>query len=142
MRVLVVCSGNICRSPLAAAAMRRHVEGHDIEVTSAGTIAETGRPATPTMQSVAAEHGLDLEDHRSAPLDGVEPPDLIFGMDAGHLVAARRAFPDIGATRIRLLDHPHDVPDPYGRGIDAYRESARQILSAIERLDPATFAID
>ena len=140
-RILVVCSGNICRSPLAEAAIARRIEGHDSVVTSAGTIAEVGQPATSSMREVASAHGLDLSGHRATALADVAQPDIAFGMETRHLVAVRRAFPDLDPAQIRLLDHPHDVADPYGRGRDAYRVAADQIVEAVERLDAAALGI-
>ena len=135
MHVLVVCSGNICRSPFAEAALRRHIEGSDIVVSSAGTVAESGAPATTLMRAVAHDHGLDLDGHRARRLTDVDRPDLVLGMETFHLASARRVFETLPPDRLRLLDHPQDVPDPYGHGRDAYERSADQMLRAIDRLE-------
>ena len=132
-RVLFVCSGNICRSPYAEYAARaRFGEGYSF--ASAGTVALTGDHATGTMQEVGAERGLDLAPHRATLLTEAQVPDLVFGMEQEHLIAARRAFPDLPKGSIRLLAHPQAVADPYGRHIDLYRRTATQIDEALSGL--------
>ncbi|MDJ0791482.1 MAG: hypothetical protein QNJ71_06270 [Acidimicrobiia bacterium] len=133
--ILMVCSGNICRSPFAEEAARHRFTGGDITVSSAGSIAVAGQPATALMREVAGEHGLDLSAHRATPLHRSEQPDYVFGMELEHLVAARQVFPDLDPGRIRLLDHPRDIADPYGRDRTAYRATADQIIDAVSRLD-------
>ena len=130
--VLFVCSGNICRSPFAAAAAADAYP--NIEASSAGTYAVIDGHATHHMQRIATEHGLDLSGHRARQLEDVPQPDLVFGMEQEHLIAARRAFPQLAPGSIRLLDHPLAVADPYGRGIEVYERVADQIIGAVARL--------
>ena len=94
------------------------------------------------MREVAFAHGLDLSGHRATALVDVAQPDIAFGMETRHLVAVRRAFPDLDPAQIQLLDHPHDVADPYGRGREAYRVAADQIVAAVERLDAAALGFE
>lgn len=135
-RILMVCSGNICRSPLAEVAAAERFGDANVTVVSAGTVAVAGQPATALMRQVATEHGLDLSGHEATPLRIAAQPDLIFGMEQEHLIAARHAFPELPPGRIRLLDHPHAIADPYGLDIQDYRASAAQVVGAVERLDP------
>src|SRR5512134_2396353 len=95
MKVLFVCSGNTCRSPLAAAAFRRLLDEsgrNDIEVASAGTGAYEGSPASEGAYLVAIEAGLDLSSHRARLLDRdrVAEADLILAMSKGHLSRVER----------------------------------------------------
>lgn len=131
----MVCSGNICRSPLAEAAAAERFADDGIHVASAGTVAVPGQPATLMMREVAMEHGLDLTDHGATPLYEAPVPDLVFGMEQEHLIAAKRAFPDLPRGSIRLLDHPHAIADPYGRDLAEYRASAAHIMAAVARLN-------
>ena len=133
--VLFVCSGNICRSPYAEAAAAARLDPTRYSVASAGTVAWHGTEATATMQAVAADRGLDLTGHRARRLSDVSQPDWVFGMELEHLMAARRDFPDLPPNRIRLLDHPHTVPDPYGRDRAVYETAANQIDRALDGIE-------
>ncbi len=95
----------------------------------------TGDGATSTMCVAAAELGIDLSTHRSTALRDCDRPDLVFGMEGHHLVAASRRFPDLPAADIRLLDHPREVEDPYGLDLAAYRETVGVIMRALESAD-------
>jgi len=91
------------------------------------------------MQDMASDHGLDLSQHRAEPLSECELPDLVLGMEQHHLIAARRQFPELDASRIRLLDHPNAVVDPYGLDLETYQGTATQILEALQRIDLESF---
>lgn len=96
----------------------------------------TDEPATPAMQRAAAELGIDLSSHRSTPLKDCDQPDVVFGMEQQHLVAASRRFPDLAPTQIRLLDHPRAIEDPYGLDLASYRETVGRITKALETIYP------
>jgi protein-tyrosine-phosphatase len=134
LAILFVCSGNICRSPYAEVAARSALDPDRFTVSSAGTVAIAGDHATDLMHQVASERGLDLRSHRATPLRDAPVPEYVFGMEQEHLVAARRAFPDLPPDRIRLLAHPSGVPDPYGRDLATYRTTATMIDDAIATL--------
>ncbi len=111
--------------------------GEDFDIASAGTHAVSGSAATARMQSVAAEFSLDLSGHQATPLDAQTEPDVAFGMEQHHLIAIRERFPDLDASRIRLLDHPVAIVDPYGQSLDSYRKAASHIQRAVVSLDAA-----
>jgi protein-tyrosine phosphatase len=100
--ILVICSGNLCRSPLAEAFLRRRLgerfPGEDVRVRSAGTIAWPGSPATTEGVVVAREHGLDTSTHAATALTGslVEQADLALAMAAEHLAAVE----ELGARHV------------------------------------------
>lgn len=94
-----------------------------------------GHPATQNMQRAGAELGIDLSAHRSTPLKDCDRPDVVFGMEQQHLVAAARRFPDLAAAQIRLLDHPNAIEDPYGLDLDTYRKTAATIMRAVAIVD-------
>jgi protein-tyrosine-phosphatase len=129
MRVLFVCTGNICRSPFAEAVARR--EGH-VDVESAGLSAYAGDEPPDDAIAVARELGFDLSSHRAHPLteDMLERADVIFGMTAAHV----SALDGLGAGgKTRLLGGA-DLDDPIGRGRDAYRRTYAQIERGVRTL--------
>jgi protein-tyrosine phosphatase len=133
MNILFVCTGNICRSPMAAVIARRELarlglEG--VEVASAGTAAVGGGNATRWAAVVAEENRLSLSDHRAQRLTRqlVSAADLVVGMEPEHVELARR----LGARRAVLLGA--GVPDPYGFDVGAYRETWRLIASSLPAL--------
>ena len=144
-RVLFVCTGNTCRSPMAAGALR-HLLGPDVEriaVESAGTAAWEGQPATEASVEVAERAGVDLTAHRSRRVTPamVQAADLILVMERGHLGAVR----SLGgaAERTHVLSEWLEsgepalpVSDPYGASIEAYEECWRRITHHLERVVP------
>lgn len=134
MRVLFVCSGNTCRSPLAEAVFRRLLREagrSDIVVTSAGTGAYEGAPASEGAFLVALEAGLDLSGHRARLLsrEAVAEADLLLVMARGHLARVERLG---GGARAHLLgDYAgaggDEVKDPYGGDVEGYRATLEQL---------------
>ena len=84
--VLIVCSANQCRSPLAAALLRRALDGTDVVVLDAGT-GESGYPVTDATLTTASRLGVDLSEHRSTSLDPalVDAADIVITMERAHV---------------------------------------------------------
>ena len=100
LELLTVCTGNICRSPLAEALLRERLAPLDVQVTSAGTGALVDYGMTPEAARLAADHGVpDVASHRARLLtEGLlETPDLIFAMSREH----RRYIADLAPRRLR-----------------------------------------
>lgn len=135
MRVLFVCSGNTCRSPLAEAVFRRllHEAGRsDIRVGSAGTGAYDGTPASEGTFLVGLEEGLDLSAHRARLLDDrlVAESDLILTMARGHLARVLRLGGDGKAFLLgdyAEAPEPREVRDPFGGEVEVYRDVLVQL---------------
>jgi protein-tyrosine-phosphatase len=135
MRVLFVCDGNICRSPLAAAYLRHAAERAglgDLAADSAGLLGIEGSPAAEFSIEVAREAGLDLTPHRSRGVSAADlrSADWVFGMTSAHLAALARRFP--AGTERRLLIRAFEngstpevgapgLDDPVSLPIEAYR---------------------
>lgn len=126
LHVLTLCLGNICRSPVAEALVRRELEavGVNAVVASAGTGAwHVGSPADQRSQSVAKKHGLKLtgQARQLLPSD-FEQQDIILAMDSQNLEDARQIAPAKAKAKLVLmrdfdaLAPGADVPDPYYGG--------------------------
>jgi glycine hydroxymethyltransferase len=139
--VLFVCTGNICRSPIAEGLFRRLLGNRkDIEVASAGVHAVRGQPPSLYAVEVCEQDGVDIRNLRSQPLTAglVEQATHIFAMTGAHLETIHMLFPH-GADKTFLLrefEEPgatvwRDVPDPIGLGRDVYETCARTIKNAL-----------
>jgi len=140
LHVLFLCTGNICRSPLAQVIAQDRFKNM-FRFSSAGTHAVEGAWASEHSRTLAAERGLHLSSHSATLLANCSQPDAIIGMEQHHLVAARHQFPELDVSRIRLLGHPVGIADPYLRSMDVYRTTAEQIGRGLDNLDLETFSI-
>ncbi|PLC53040.1 protein tyrosine phosphatase [Pollutimonas nitritireducens] len=118
--ILLVCVGNICRSPVAEAMLK--VQLPDRNIWSAGLSALVGKPADPLAQSIAAEHGLDISAHRAQQLTKwmCETADLLLVMEDGHRQELEAQHPlargkihclgDLGLGTVRQIADPYRKP--------------------------------
>jgi protein-tyrosine phosphatase len=143
--VLLVCTGNTCRSPMAELLMRQRLAHHqkcDIDeledrgfvVRSAGIAAAAGCPPSAEAVQVMREHDLDLAQHEAQPLTEqlVRHADSILTMTSGHWQSIVQRWPSAAERTQMLLPEHVDVADPIGRAVDAYRRCAEQLKVGVD----------
>ncbi len=142
-RVLFVCTGNTCRSPMAEA-MLRH-KRPDLEVQSAGVFAGAGQEANPNAVEALKEKGIEF-DHRSQPLtkDLINWADLVLTMTEDHKTMIMSDYPgdrDKIFTLIEYVQSPTEenkninISDPIGLSKETYTETLNEIEKYIDRID-------
>jgi protein-tyrosine-phosphatase len=138
MHVLFICTGNICRSPMAEAlASSRHATP-GVTFASAATGGLPGHHASEPARRVMAEIDLDLSEHLSQDVFTAitEPPDLIYCMTEGHRDRLRALRPE-WSPRVFLLDPDGEsIDDPYGLDDDTYRRVRDEIAAALTTRAP------
>ena len=147
LKVLIVCTGNMCRSPTAEGVLRHLLSREEapvrIQVSSAGTHTRDGYPPTPEAIQACAQAGIDIGEQVSRQLTAeiVAAADLVLAMESHHRDDARDLDPD-GAAAIEVLSGfagdpgAPGVADPIGGGMDTYMRSFREIHALIERALP------
>ena len=130
--ILFVCTGNICRSPMAEY-LARAVSDHDgFSFTSAGISAPVGAPASSGAVLAMAEVGIDLSDHRACEVWEIgSGADLVIALSREHLIAMRRAWPERAGSMLMLRPDERSIADPYGLDTAAYRATRDEIAEAV-----------
>jgi protein-tyrosine-phosphatase len=134
--VLFVCTGNTCRSPLAAALWS--VIAPDRPAASAGVGAWPGSPATEPARQVAREYGVSLDAHQARHVrDVAEPVARVYVMTRQQLERLMELRPE-WSDRVQLLTEAAgetgDIPDPLGASIEVYRGLAERLVGLLKRV--------
>ena len=136
-RILIVCHGNMIRSPFAAGMVAQGVPARStVAISSAGLAVVPGKPPHPTALQIATELSVDLSRHAASPLsaEAVAASDAIFVMEIDHLVTMRKRFPEAHAKTFLLTclakDTPLEIPDPFARDDSEFRACFAHISRA------------
>lgn len=139
--ILVVCTGNVCRSPMATGLLRDRLAevglDDEFEVVSAGTWALSGSPAADYSRQVMAERGISISDHRARMVSetDVAAAALILVMEEGHREALLAEFA-AARSKVHLMSEVigkrYDIADPYGSDLDLYVHCAAHLAGIID----------
>lgn len=140
LRLLFICHGNICRSPMAEAIAEAHGDtiGLPVEARSAGILGLVDRPADPKAVAVCREIGLDLRDHRSQPItpELLAWADHVLTMDASQAAHLREHY-EVPGDKVLLLGAFGGYPaidDPMGGWTFTFRRCRRRIEASVHAL--------
>lgn len=140
LMIMVVCTGNTCRSPMGEALLRRRIAEKlgvtetqltesGVQIVSAGIAAMPGALASPQSVDVMESIGIDIQNHSSQPVTPhlVQFADLILTMTEGHRRALVSHWPSVASRTFTLRRDQGDVSDPIGMPVNHYRLCAEQI---------------
>ncbi len=134
MKILFVCTGNTCRSPMAEGIFRKMIKEKGLEdrvlCQSAGLSPAEDAPAAENAVAACREIGVDISAHTARRLTGEELPewDIFFVMTATHAYILERA----GALAQKIYV-PDEISDPYGQDLEAYRACRDKLAAELEK---------
>ena len=148
MKIMFICTGNICRSAMAHWLFKKKLEDvkiKDVEVYSSGTYAETGDVSTEEAIEVMEEYGVDLKQHRATNISksDIENMDLILCATSEHKIQILRKYPKLNEKLYTMKEYVNydtegynkiNIKDPWGYGIAVYRMCAAEIEKCLDLL--------
>ncbi|WP_407375867.1 low molecular weight protein arginine phosphatase [Methanobrevibacter sp.] len=139
MKILFVCTGNTCRSPMAEAIFKDIADLSKFQVSSAGLLAFPGDSASNKAVIVCDNHGIDLTHHRSRPLDQsqIETADLVLTAEESHREKIRMLYPHVSVYTIKQYSGDYenpDISDPISGDLKTYEDCFLEIKEALEKI--------
>lgn len=138
--ILIICVGNICRSPAAEALLMHKLQGRNLTISSAGIGALVGNPMDKTAHEVLHDHGLEHLFHRARQVDSemLHQADLILAMEQSHIQHIRQIAPEVhGKTFLmgKWLDDT-EIPDPFRQSKPAFEHVHSLLTQSVESWIP------
>lgn len=138
--ILVVCTANICRSPVVTALLQQRLNGHGRTgwtVESAGTWATIARGAARYSIQLMAAQNIDISQHQARMINEemIKQADLILGMESGHVEALQVEFPSHRKrifTLSQMAGKSYSVADPYGGTLKDYQDMVAEVTRLID----------
>lgn len=144
MKIMFVCTGNICRSAMAEVIFKKMAEekNKNIEVYSCGTTAYTGDWSTEDAIEVMKEYQIDLKKHRATNIreSKIEEMDLILCATRTHKYSVINSYPQLKEKVYTIKEYAQedttslDISDPWGNSIQIYRQCAEEIKESLEKI--------
>ena len=139
-RILIVCMGNICRSPTAEYLFRQRMKSRGVKFSSAGLGALVGSPMDATALQLLAENGIDGAMHRAHQLTPsmLREVDLVLAVEKSHVAAMIQLAPEIHG-KVHMLGkwlNGSDIPDPYRQQRAAFEHVHEMITQGVSSWEP------
>ena len=135
MKLLFVCTGNTCRSPMAAAIMNKIAKENEMDVvaTSAGVFAETGLGASENAIKAMRLFEISLKDHKATQLTEkmIEEADIVLTMHEGQKMMIEGYAPEKIFSVYEFLGYDGEISDPYGGDLEEYSNTAEEIYDVL-----------
>lgn len=141
MKIMFICTGNICRSAMAHGLLEKMKEDKDIQVYSCGIYAEDGDEPTYNAIEAMKEYEVDLKSHKATNIrnSNTKEMDLILCMTKSHKMSVIQMYPELKDKVYMLKEYTEykteegiDIKDPWGYDIEVYRFCAAEIYECIK----------
>lgn len=147
MKIMFICTGNICRSAMAEAMLKKMLQENkkeNIEVYSCGLSADEGDIPTQNAIETMKDYGIDLKNHRATNIkySNIEKMDLILCATLSHKIFVKNLYPELEnkiftmKEYIGIKDEIYgiDIKDPWGYNLETYKQCAKEIEMCLEKL--------
>ncbi len=147
MKIMFICTGNICRSAMAEAMLKKMLKEskkENVEVYSCGLSAYNGDVPTQNAIDTMYEYGIDLKNHRATNIgsSNIENMDLILCATLSHKMFAIRLYPELKEKIFTLREYVGikdevcgvDINDPWGYNLETYKQCAKEIEKCLNKL--------